>query len=531
MPSRVKDVVIAAIFLKSAVLAGAGCSQLLRSDDATFEARDAGVPTAASPLAPSLGEPPREVPPPPTECGFVGDPLYLKAAEPRTSAWFGMKVAVNDHRLIVSAPLERDATPHAESLDADASCIDPGANMNVLGAGATRVFERANAWSEEKLTVTGGADIYPLVPKDSFQSGLATLGNFTTYGLAASDDWVVVGAGGDSTDGPYQGSVRLFRRVASNGPWSEQGTPLRSSQPQPGEKYLFGVAVALSGDTLVVGAPTENGGGRPNGGAVYVYELTDSGTSFVQRLESPTSHEWGWFGTSVAISNDWLVVGAPGEQSTGDGGTFFGSAHVFRRNGVQLDPAGVTLVAPDVGPTAYFGAATAIAGERLVVSAPGLVCPDHGGMLGGSVHPFSFASGTWQPETCLDESGDSATMFFGLSLAMTADALVVGAPVSRGSAAGFAPDVPGGPFFDSSGSVYAYRLTGGGLQRPGCRVKAPNPDPCDAFGNWVALADDYFAVGAPLEDGRQGGIGPPDRHNALMDSGGVYIYPLRLAAP
>jgi hypothetical protein len=184
-----------------------------------------------------------------------------------------------------------------------------------------------------------------------------------------------------------------------------------------------------------------------------------------------------------------------------------------------------------MGIEGYFGSAVALAGDQIAVGAPGIVCPIHGPNLGGSVFLFSYTPAGWQDPTCIDAIDHPATAFFGFSIALSANALVVGAPISSGSARGFAPDIPNGPFFDSSGSVYAYRLSGGSPQEPGCRVKAPNTGPCDGFGEWVALADDYFAVGAPLEDGKQGGIGPPDEQDGLMDSGGVYIYTIRAGAP
>jgi hypothetical protein len=408
--------------------------------------------------------------------------------------------------------------------------------MDVIGAGRIRVYERAeNAWSEQRLDLSDAASIHPMVPKDALQGSLK-IGNFPTYSVAASDDWIAIGTAGDSVRGPFRGSVRVLGRSGSDGVWSEQA--YRVQAPNTGDNDLFGGAVALSGNVLVVGAPSEDSSGVVDSGAAYVYELTASGFSLVRRLKSASPSRLGWFGVTVAISNDWVAVGAPAEQGlvNAQTGPYGGAVHVYRRTAPnQVESEEDLLVAP--GPElAGFGMSIALAGDRLAVGAPGADCPGRATPNNaGAVYLYSNASGKWGHPECLD-SGDNHSSLFGWSVALNADALAVGAPWSSGPWRGFEPEVmdkpyPGGGLYEASGSVYVFRSRDGVLQNRACAVKPPNTGACDAFGNWVALADDYLAVGAPFEDGQAGGIGPPDEGNGLMDSGAAYIYALRSGAP
>jgi hypothetical protein len=502
---------------------GVGCTKLLRADEASFAfSADADS---------SPNQPPMAV------CDFVGDPLYLKADEPRSSAWFGMGLAASNNHLVVSAPLELASSKAVpESLGPASACVDRGPrDMDVVGAGRIRDYERIdNGWPEEKLVVSDAAFIHPIVPKAAFQGSLKS-GNFATYSIASSEDYIVVGTGGDSINGPLRGSVRVFRRQA--GTWSEQGARIQS--PKAADNDLFGSSVALSGNLLVVGAPFENSNGIEDSGAAYVYGLTDSGFLFVQRLESASPAKWGWFGASVAISSDWIAVGAPG--ALGFAGASTGAVHLYRRHPPdhEVELPGDLLPAPGIGPGG-FGLSIALSGDRLAVGAPADDCPDSGMInSAGAVYVYShvtdFQVSTWLYPRCLD-SRDNHSALFGWSVALNANTLVVGAPFSSGPWRGFESQLvadasSGGHFYDSSGSVYVFSLRNGGLPDAACRIQAPNTDACDVFGDSVAVADDYFAVGAPTEDGQQGGVGRPDTENGLMDSGAVYIYAMRSGAP
>ncbi|HEX6737417.1 MAG TPA: hypothetical protein VF310_03990, partial [Vicinamibacteria bacterium] len=93
----------------------------------------------------------------------------------------------------------------------------------------------------------------------------------------------------------------------------------------------FGRAVAVSGETMVVGAPTCRGAnGQINEGAVWVYTRDGAGWALQQRIANPRSVGDN-FGTSVAIAGDVLAVGAPGDSV----GFNTGIVYVFARSGAS----------------------------------------------------------------------------------------------------------------------------------------------------------------------------------------------------
>ena len=100
---------------------------------------------------------------------------------------------------------------------------------------------------------------------------------------------------------------------------SDSGSVVLTS-PRAMECDIFGFSVAISGDTIVVGAPGEGldvQGNRTFEGAAYVFTKPHGGwvsSSDATRLTAPDAPPGTWFGTSVAVSDDTVVVGAPGNR-------------------------------------------------------------------------------------------------------------------------------------------------------------------------------------------------------------------------
>jgi hypothetical protein len=150
-------------------------------------------------------------------------------------------------------------------------------------------------------------------------------GGYSSYtslvvGATGEDSSATGGEADNSTTSA--GAVYLFTRNA--GAWTQQSY-LKASNA--GEMNGFGNSVAISGDTLVVGAFFEsssaNGGesdSAQNSGAAYVF--TRSNETWIQQAYLKASNaDWrDLFGSSVAISGDTLVVGAPNEDSSASSG-------------------------------------------------------------------------------------------------------------------------------------------------------------------------------------------------------------------
>src|SRR4030095_6915021 len=141
-----------------------------------------------------------------------------------------------------------------------------------------------------------------------------------------SGDTLVVGAPLDNgAGGSQQGSAYVF--VRSGGVWSQQQ---KLGGPGAGEGDDFGLSVAISGDTVVVGAPFDDGAAGVLQGSAYIFARSGGVWSQQQKLEASDADEEGEFGLSVAISDATVVVGS---RNDGAAGVNQGSAYVFARIG------------------------------------------------------------------------------------------------------------------------------------------------------------------------------------------------------
>ena len=130
---------------------------------------------------------------------------------------------------------------------------------------------------------------------------------------------------------------------------------------------VFGNSVAISGETVVVGAQFDDGAAGFEQGSAYVFVRSGGVWTQQQKLEASDAAAGDVFGFSVAISGETVVVGAP--MMMAQRASDQGSAYVFVRSGGSLEPA---AEAPGLGRGAFdeFGCSVAISGETVVVGAP-----------------------------------------------------------------------------------------------------------------------------------------------------------------
>jgi uncharacterized protein (TIGR03437 family) len=181
------------------------------------------------------------------------------------------------------------------------------------------------------------------------------------YALALTGDTLVVGAHYDTIGtNAVQGSAYVFTRNATG--WAFQ-QKLAANDGAPGD--LFGSAVALNIDTVVVGAPNHAVGGNLRQGSAYVF--TRTGTAWTQwpKLTASDGAVDDFFGAAVALSGDTLVVGARGDNIGTN--TDQGSAYVYTRIGNWFEQQ--KLTAGDGAPSDLFGTAVALSGDTIVVGA------------------------------------------------------------------------------------------------------------------------------------------------------------------
>jgi hypothetical protein len=371
--------------------------------------------------------------------------------------------------------------------------------------------------------------------------------------VAVSGDTLVIGAPLDGRVVSRSGAVFVYRLGFSG--WLLEAV-LKASNADLDDD--FGDSVAIDGDTIVVGARREDGGAtgpgssapgpgdhsQPGSGAAYVFRR--SGTSWTQEayLKASNTGQNDGFGQSLAISGDTIAVGAEGEDSaaTGVNGSSpgqddnsmasAGAVYVFHRTGTDWAQEAY-VKASNPGRFDSFGGSVALSADTLVVGAEGEdsaatgvdgVAPgpdDDSKLDSGAAYVFHRASGAWTQQAYLKASNTGAGDSFGASVAVWLDTVVVGAPFEDGGGRGIAPVSPG-PGDDSkqdSGAVYVFRH--GSTWRQELYVKSANSDAIDAFGFAVAIGPDTFVAGAVGE----GSCDPHnDANNSCVGAGAVYVF-------
>jgi hypothetical protein len=344
----------------------------------------------------------------------------------------------------------------------------------------------------------------------------------------------------------------VFRRTGTS--W-EQEAYLKASNTGAGD--FFGQSVALSGDTLAVGAFWEDSASQGVGGnqddnsaeasgAVYVFRRTGTvweQEAYLKASNTGAGDEFGW---SVALAGNTLAVGAYLEDSAaqGEGGdqndntaTDSGAVYVFRRTGTSWEQEAY-LKASNTGVDDWFGWSVALAGDTLAVGAfqedsvaqgVGGNQADNSARDSGAVYVFRRVGTTWEQDAYIKASntdaGDHYTGAgdrFGISVALANDTLAVGAMWEDSTAPGVGGDQTDNSVKDS-GAVYVFRRTGTSWQQE-VYLKASNPGWNDYFGACVALTGDTLAVGAYREDSAARSVGGDQIDDSAGYSGAVYIF-------
>ena len=184
----------------------------------------------------------------------------------------------------------------------------------------------------------------------------------------------------------------------------------------------FGVQVAIDGDTAVVGAMQDDDRGT-NSGSVYVFKRTE-GTWFEhQKLTASDGAAGDWFGIAIAIDGDTLAIGA---QYDDDMVSNSGSVYIFTRTADSWIET-QKLTASDGAPDDLFGGESTIAleGDTLLI---GAFDDDDLGDNSGAVYVFTRAAGIWTQQQKLTGSDGGFRDCFGFPTRMDGNNAVIGAP-------------------------------------------------------------------------------------------------------
>jgi len=311
-----------------------------------------------------------------------------------------------------------------------------------------------------------------------------TAGDSFGISVAISGDSAIVGSLGDDSNGSLSGSAYIFVK-GDNGAWTQQAK-LPASDAAAGDE--FGFSVAINGDTAVVGALKDDDHGT-NSGSAYVF-VRDAEAVWTQqaKLLAADGAAGDQFGVSVAISGDTAIVGATGADGNVDDS---GATYVFVRDARGAWTQQTKLLASDGAVFDNFGVSVAINGDTAVIGAPenDNACPSFSPDCNmGSAYVFvRDASRAWSQQAELLASDGAANDAFGSAVAIDGDTAVIGAIFNHGLT------------FDT-GSAYVFVRDAAGVWTQQDKLLDSDGQPNDLFGSSVALSGGMAVVGARFDD-------------------------------
>ncbi len=325
----------------------------------------------------------------------------LAAGAVASLCWIAAPAHATTHwaKLVPSDGQQFDTFSFAVAIDGDTIIVSKGTVLPQPGPGSLYVFTRnAAKWTQAQKVAPAG-----------IQAG-------EWFGALDLQGSTLAAASAPQID-------TLDSQIASAYVFTKTGTTWALQQKlvpnDPGTLDDFGSSIALSstGTTLVVGAPHKADQGAGSG-AAYVFDLVAGTWTQTQKLEAGDAAQSQMFGMAVGISGTTIVVGAPGDKSHGN---FTGAAYVFQKTGSWLQTQ--KLVPGDAVAGQFLGDHLSLSGTTLAVSAWGDATL---GNKAGAVYVFESAAGTFGAPQKLVPADAHAQDRFGASLQIRNGTLVVG---------------------------------------------------------------------------------------------------------
>ncbi|MES2922110.1 MAG: hypothetical protein V4819_11215, partial [Verrucomicrobiota bacterium] len=512
----------------------------------------------------------------------------------------GWTLAKRPERAGASGPIRLDLTVRGELRPKVAAAGGTVAFLNVSG-GAALTYGELKAWDADRKTVPvrfadsevvgigfsvliDDADarfpitVDPIAQQqaylkasnpgtdDSFGHSVAVSGNTVVVG-SWPESSNATGVNGNQADNSAQSAGAVYVFVRNGTSWSQQAY-LKASNTEAGDQ--FGGALAVDGDTVIVGADRESSSAsgvngnqadnsRPNAGAAYVF--VRNGTTWVQQAYLKAALPDLFFGNSVAISGETAVVADRGhpyvfvrngqtwsQQTYLSGPGWVGqlyhvklsgdtmlfsvasTVHIVARSGTSWTPQAQLTAPPGFG-NAGFGWSAAISGDTVVVGSYGEssnATGVNGNQLNnsapgaGAAYVFLRSGTTWSQQAYLKASNSEAGDNFGGSVDISGDTVAVGAVAEDSSSAGVNGDQTNNSAMNS-GAAYVF-VRSGTVWAQHAYLKASNTEVNDWFGTAVAVSGDTVVAGATGEDGSSAGVNGAQTDNSTFSAGAAYVF-------
>lgn len=435
---------------------------------------------------------------------------------------------------------------------------------SVYGAGAVYVYASdAGGWRQQAYVKASNPGL-----TDNFGYMIALSSDGNTMAVAAPyEASAATGIDGDQNDDsiPQAGAVYVFNRSGQT--WVQQayikasntGEAAIGNQLGDGDQFGFGLSLSADGNTLAVGAISEDSAATGadadqsdnsalSAGAVYVFSRT--GDTWTQQAYVKASNAGGGdlFGYSVALSADGSVLAATAfdedgsragtnevqdDEVTGtgvlyifsrDSGAWTQQAYLKPSNSERNDAFGVVVAISADGNTV---AGTALDEDSMTTGVNSTPRPDmQVNLSAGAVYLFTGNDGGWSEQAYIKASNTGANDTFGARLALSGDGntLAVGAQLEDSAGQGV-DALQDDDSAQEAGAVYLFTREGSSWTQS-VYVKGSNTEAFDEFGSSLALNGDgtLMAVGARGEDSGATGLNADQDDNSAFESGAVYVF-------
>lgn len=355
---------------------------------------------------------------------------HFFAASPTTDTQLGWSIALSGNTALVGA--------YREDLP------------NQPDAGAVYVFvHNGTEWAQQARLIASDSQA-------ASQFGFA---------VALDGDTAVIGTIGDDAQSTNAGAAYIFTRTGTT--WTQQQKLIASDA---GTYHQFGYAVAVSGNTALIGAPFATINGFPYGAA---YSFTRTGTTWSQQQKLVASDpeindSFGW---SVALYGTTALIGAPFKL-------FPGAAYLFAQDGTTWTQQ--QTLRPDSDNFDQFGSSVALGEQTALIGAP----------FGNTAYLFERMGNTWAEHTRLVPPDEATDPQFGTAVALHGNMALIGAPFADDSTDPSRTGIGAAYLFRRSDTTWSEEQT----------LTASDATTDEQFGAAVALGLERALVGAPLKD-------------------------------
>lgn len=374
-------------------------------------------------------------------------------------------------KLIAEEPQLNEFFAAQNAVDIDGNTAVVGAfGNNAIGnlAGAVHVFQQQGSEWVETQVLTASDGMWD----DRFGKSVSIEGDF-----------LAVGAIHDDLNGPYGGSVYIYKKIGQN--WIQQ---TKVSAPDGLASDRFGWEVELSDGRLAVGSYNDYTDDQVYTGSVYFYQQQGDQWEFVNKVFPEDGGNFSHFGATIEIDGNHAIIGSAEYDVVGDdsGAAFLYAFQDTAWNLIQ------TLVPEDTQTGAWFGSDVVMNDSTIVIGAMFDLVDDTDST--GAAYVYQFGDSNWVQVQKITTPETTDQIQFGRTLAFNDERLVIGSTRAN---------VPG---ISNSGATYLYKLEPDGFnyQR---KVYAFDAGYSDFYSNSLSMDGDRLMAGAFGFDGLQDGMG------------------------